>query len=130
MYPLSTRTEKDYITKMIPFFFCSVYMLDSNPHVNICLIACLCLHVCYEKDFMFNLHKSITLDLVHLFNDTFRYLDDILSIDNTEFERTLDIYTTELQRNKTNSCQKETPLYLNIKVIGDDIHTSITTIAR
>ena len=25
IYPLSTRTEKDYITKMIPFFFCSVY---------------------------------------------------------------------------------------------------------
>ena len=27
MYPLSTRTEKGYITKMIPFFFCSVYNL-------------------------------------------------------------------------------------------------------
>ena len=26
IYPLSTRTEKGYITKMIPFFFCSVYM--------------------------------------------------------------------------------------------------------
>ena len=25
IYPLSTRTEKGYITKMIPFFFCSVY---------------------------------------------------------------------------------------------------------
>ena len=26
IYPFSTRTEKGYITKMIPFFFCSVYM--------------------------------------------------------------------------------------------------------
>ena len=25
IYPLSTRTEKGYITRMIPFFFCSVY---------------------------------------------------------------------------------------------------------
>ena len=26
IYPLSTRTEEGYITKMIPFFFCSVYL--------------------------------------------------------------------------------------------------------
>ena len=26
IYPLSTRTGKGYITKMIPFFFCSVYI--------------------------------------------------------------------------------------------------------
>ena len=26
IYPLSTKTEKGYITKMIPFFFCSVYI--------------------------------------------------------------------------------------------------------
>ena len=26
IYPLSTRTEKGYLTKMIPFFFCSVYI--------------------------------------------------------------------------------------------------------
>ena len=49
------------------------------------------------------------LDLVHLFNDTFRYLDDIRSIDNTEFERTLDIYTAELQRNKA----KNHPVIVN-----------------
>ena len=27
IYPLSTKTEKGYITKMIPFFFCSVYFV-------------------------------------------------------------------------------------------------------
>ena len=26
IYPFSTRTEKGYITKMKPFFFCSVYV--------------------------------------------------------------------------------------------------------
>ena len=30
IYPLSTRTEKGYITKMIPFFFCSVYQQKSE----------------------------------------------------------------------------------------------------
>ena len=39
IYPLSTRTEKGYITKMIPFFFCSVYhlifILNTNTWVNL-----------------------------------------------------------------------------------------------
>ena len=30
IYPLSTSTEKGYITKMIPFFFCSVYFVSKN----------------------------------------------------------------------------------------------------
>ena len=33
IYPLSTRTEKGYITKMIPFFFCSVYV--ARPKENL-----------------------------------------------------------------------------------------------
>ena len=32
IYQLSTRTEKGYTTKMIPFFFCSVY------HIHDCVI--------------------------------------------------------------------------------------------
>ena len=32
---------------------------------------------CYEKDFMFNLNKSKTYELIDMFNDTSRYLDDI-----------------------------------------------------
>ena len=28
IYPLSTRTVKGYFTKMIPFFFCSVYIIS------------------------------------------------------------------------------------------------------
>ena len=90
------------------------------------LIADLFLY-CYEKDFMSNLHKSKRLDLVDMFNDTSRYLDDILSIDNPEFEKHIpDIYPTELQLNKANASDKETPfLDLNIKIFGSDIHTSV-----
>ena len=35
IYPLSTRTEKGYITKMIPFFFCSVYICHIAKHADV-----------------------------------------------------------------------------------------------
>ena len=62
-----------------------------------------------------------------MFNDTSRYLDDIFTIDNPEFEKHIpDIYPAELQLNKANNSDKETSfLDLNIKVIGSDIHTSV-----
>ena len=60
-----------------------------------------------------------------MFNDTSRYLDDIFTINNPEFEKYIpDIYPAELQLNKANTSDKETSfLDLNIKVIGSDIHT-------
>ena len=62
-----------------------------------------------------------------MLNDTSRYLDDIFTIDNPEFEKHIpDIYPAELQLNKANTTDKETSfLYLNTKFIGDDIHTSV-----
>ena len=61
------------------------------------------------------------------YKDTSRYLDDIFTIDNPEFEKhILDIYQAELQFNKANTSDKETSfLDLNIKVIGSDIHSSV-----
>ena len=47
------------------------------------LIADLFLY-CYERDFMSDLHKSKRHDLIDMFNDTSRYLDDIFTIDNPE----------------------------------------------
>ena len=48
---------------------------------------------------MSNLHKSKQYDLIDMFNDTSRYLDDIFTIDNPEFEKHIpDIYPTELHR--------------------------------
>ena len=50
---------------------------------------------------MSNLHKSKQYDLIDMFNDTSRYLDDIFTIDNTDIEKHIpDIYPTELQLNK------------------------------
>ena len=40
----------------------------------------------YEMDFMSHLHKSKWYDLIDMFNDISRYLDDIFTIDNIEFE--------------------------------------------
>ena len=48
---------------------------------------------CYEKDFMSNIHKSKQYGLIDIFNDTSRYLDEIFTIDKTEFEKHIpDIY--------------------------------------
>ena len=68
-----------------------------------------CFFFCYERDFMSNLHKSKQYDLIDMFNDTSRYLDDIFTIDNPEFEKHIpDIYPTELQLSKANTSDKET----------------------
>ena len=90
------------------------------------LIADLFLY-CDERDFMSELHKSKRHDLIDMVNDTSRYLDDIFTIENPEFEKDIpDIYPAELQLNKANTSNKETSfLDLNIKVIGNDIHTSV-----
>ena len=104
-----------------------VYQLswDSGPMGTNCapLIADFSLF-CYERDFMCNLHKSKQYDLIYLFNDTSRYLDDIFT---TEFEKHIPvIYPTELQLNRANTSDKETSfLDLNMKVIGSDVHTSV-----
>ena len=90
------------------------------------LIADLFLY-CYQRDFMSDLHKSKRHDFIDMFNDTSRYLDDIITINNPEFEKYIpDIYPAELQFNKANTSDKETSfLDLNIKVIDSDIHTSV-----
>ena len=56
-----------------------------------------------------------------------RYLDNIFTIGNLEFaEHFPDIYPRNLQLNKANTSDKETFfLDLNIKVIGNNIHTSV-----
>ena len=76
---------------------------------------------------MSNLHKSKQYDLIDMFNDTSRYLDDIFTIDNPEFDKHIpDIYPTELQLNKAITLDKETSfLDLNLKVVGSDVHTSV-----
>ena len=76
---------------------------------------------------MSNLHKSKQYDLIDMFNDNSRYLDDIFTIDNPEFEKHIpDIYPPELPLNKAITSDKETSfLDLNIKVVGSDVHNSV-----
>ena len=76
---------------------------------------------------MSDLQKSKRFDLIDMFNDTSRYLDDIFTIDNLEFKKHIpDIYPAELQLNEAKTSDKETSFSdLNIKVIGSDIHTIV-----
>ena len=61
------------------------------------LIADLFLY-CNERDFMSELHKFKRHDLIDMFNDTSRYIDDMFSIDKPEFEKYIpDTYPAELQ---------------------------------
>ena len=74
---------------------------------------------------MSNLQKSKRFVLIDKFNDTSRYLDDIFTIDNPAFvEHIPDIYPRELQLNKANTSDKK-HLGFNIKVFGNNIHTSV-----
>ena len=76
---------------------------------------------------MSNLHKSKQDDLIDMFNDTSRYLDDIFTINNPDFEKYIpDIYSTEIQLNKAITSDKETSFFdLNMKVVGSVVHTSV-----
>ena len=71
---------------------------------------------------MSNLYKSKRYDLIDMFNNTSRYLDEIFTIDNPEFEKHIpNIYPTELQLNNANTSDKETTfLDLNITVLQQE----------
>ena len=73
---------------------------------------------CYERDFMLSLSDNNQTDIIEAFNSTFRYLDELLNIDNPYFEQMEgQIYTTELQINKANSSDTEAPfLNLNLSI--------------
>ena len=132
-----TDRPKSVRNRCLIELFCGVVCVVTLPFWHFCWCRGFChrtesdlflflLH-CYEKDFMSDLQKSKRFDLIDMFNDTSRYLDDIFTIDNPEFEKHISgIYPAELQLNKANTSDKETSfLDLNIKVIGSDIHTSV-----
>ena len=63
---------------------------------------------CYERDFTKSLTKEKRFDLIDAFNSTSRYLDDLLNIDNIQFEHMVHrIYPAELQLNKANASDTE-----------------------
>ena len=71
---------------------------------------------CYERDFMLSLSDNNQTDIIEAFNSTSGYLDDLLNIDNPYFEHMVgQIYSTELQLNKANSSDTESP-FLDLKL--------------
>ena len=62
---------------------------------------------------MKSLSRENQADIIEAFNSTSRYLDDLLNIDNIDFDRMVDsIYPTELQLNKANSSNTEAPFFI------------------
>ena len=58
---------------------------------------------CYERDFMLSLSEDTQSDVIEAFNSTYRYLDELLNIDNNFLDSMVNrIYPSELQFNKTN----------------------------
>ena len=56
---------------------------------------------CYEREFMMSLSGDKQADIIDAFNTTYRYLDDILNINNVNFDTVVSqIYLSELQLNK------------------------------
>ena len=81
------------------------------------LVADLFLY-CYERDLLDSLNHDNQADVIEAFNSTSRYLDDLLNIDNPYFEGMVNqIYSPELQLNKANTTDTETPVL--------DLHLSI-----
>ena len=82
---------------------------------------------CYERDFMKSLSRENQTDIIEAFNSTSRYLDDLLNIDNIYFDQMVDrIYPTELQLNRANSSDTETPfLDLNLCISNGTFSTKI-----
>lgn len=88
------------------------------------LIADLFLY-CFERDFMLRLDKVTQADIIDSFNNTSRYLDDILNIDNPYFDNLVSsIYPIELQLNKTNSSDVSAPFLDLALSINDNIISS------
>ena len=76
---------------------------------------------CYEREFMMSLSADKDVEIIdhEAFSSASRYLDDLLNIDNTYFDGMVkQIYPSELQLNKANSSDTETPFL--------DLHLTIS----
>ena len=74
---------------------------------------------CYERDFMTSLSDVKQAEIIEAFKSTSRYLDDLLNIDNPNFEGMVNrIYPPELHLNKAYTSDTEAPFL--------DLHLSIS----
>ena len=76
---------------------------------------------------MKSLTKEKRYDMIEALNSTFRYLDDLLNINNIHSEHMVHrIYPTELQLNKTNASDTEAAfLDLNLSIHNDSVSKKI-----
>ena len=81
---------------------------------------------CYERDLM-SLSDDKQADVIDAFNTTSRYLDDILNINKVYFDNVASqIYPSELQLNKANTCDTEAAFSdLHLSISNDIISTKI-----
>ena len=78
------------------------------PLVAICFIL-------LKRDFMISVSNDNQADVIEASYPTSRYLDDLLNIDNPYFEGMVNqIYPPELQLNKANASDIETPFWIYI----------------
>ena len=82
---------------------------------------------CYERDHLKSLSRENQAHIIEAFNSTLRYLDDLLNIDNINFDKMVDnIYPTELHFYRTNSSDTEAPfLDLNLCISNGTFSTKI-----
>ena len=75
----------------------------------------------YERDFMLSLSEDTPSDVIEAFYSTFRYLGDLLNIDNNFFDSMVNrIYPSELQLNKANVSDIEAS-FLNLHLSISDV---------
>ena len=81
----------------------------------------------YEREFMLKLSKDTQADVIEAFNNTSRYLDDILNFDNPFFDNMIkDIYPNELLLNKANTSDLEADfLDLHLSITNNSVSTKI-----
>ena len=73
---------------------------------------------CYEKGFMMYLSDIKQAEIIEALKSTSRYLDNLLNIDNPDFEGMVNrIYPSELQLNKANTSDTEGPFFIYFKRI-------------
>jgi len=80
---------------------------------------------CYESEFMKSLSKSNDLNLIEKFNTSFRYLDDLCSLDNSLFHTYIkNIYPKELILLQSNNSDDKATLS-DIDVQINNLHCTI-----
>ena len=78
---------------------------------------------------MLSLSDDKQADIIDSFKTTSRYLDDILNVNNVYFDTMVSqIYPSELQLNKANTCTSDTEaafLDLHLSISNDIVSTKI-----